>query len=79
MHVEPLAGIERIAFPTCVTLADVKHAIRAKGNHATVVIVVRLRDVHDHLDSPVGPFGRDLVGTCGIDRIARDDGCAVER
>ncbi len=48
-NIEVLPSIERIAFPAGVALADIQFAIRSKRDHAAVVIVVGLRDVHQNL------------------------------
>src|SRR5688572_11216363 len=78
-HVLALTGIQRIAFPARVTLADVEVAVGPELDAAAVVVVVRLRNDRDDLDRLVGLFDRDLVGAAGVNSIARDDVCAVER
>ena len=79
MRVEPLPGVERIALPAAVALADVELAVGPEGDHAAVVVVVGLRDVHQHLGGLRRLLGRERVRALRIDGEADDERSAVER
>src|SRR5690606_26556673 len=46
---EVLTGLERIALPAAISGGDVEVSVGTKSDRATVVVVVRLLDPHDHL------------------------------